>query len=164
MADNQDKMRQLLGITTSKEEMSKSPKEAVLYILRPETQYTCDKCIYYKDGDPPRCALLGPTEGIKAYGSCGLWVHGDAAKLNIPWIGLVTKLEVGYAENPQGFSCKRCEYFDAQARACQKVRRDSPGDTPGEIHPNACCNRWEADNKKASMTTEQLMKTIKLTK
>lgn len=156
----EDKIRQILGL--GERDNNKSPKEAVLYVLRPETQYTCDKCVFYKDGTPPRCALLGPTEGIKAYGSCGFWVHGEAGKFNVPWIGLVTKLEAGYEENPQGFSCKRCEYFDSQARACEKVDKNSPGDTPGEIHPNACCNMWDADDIRAGKTTTQLMSILKV--
>lgn len=161
MADKEDKIKRALSpIIGSGDEKAKSPKEAVLYVLRPETQYTCDKCVFYKDGNPPKCAIFGPTIDIKAYGSCGFWIHGDPTKMVVPLMGLVTKEEAGYAENPQGFSCKRCEYFDSGASRCEKVRADSPGDTPGIIHPNACCNRWEADDSRAKMTTEQLTRSL----
>src|SRR5207302_804154 len=104
-------------------------KEAVLYIFRPETQYTCDKCVFAKNKST-KCAILGPNEDIKPFGACGFWIHSTQEQ-NIPWIGTVTKLEVGYEENQQGFSCKRCEYFLTDQKACEKVDKDSEGDTPG---------------------------------
>ena len=137
-------------------EGSKIPKEAVLYVFRPETQYTCNLCVFYKE---EKCAHFGPEADIKPYGSCGMWVHRDPEKSpdNIPWLGLITKEQAGYDENPNGFSCKRCEYY-INNMDCEKVDKDSEGDTQGIIHPNACCNRWEADDKRAKLSTPELMK------
>jgi hypothetical protein len=146
----------------------KIPKEAVLYIFRPETKYTCDKCVYSKNKDIPRyqtrkCKILGPLEDIKAFGSCGFWIHMDPvgeATPEIPWIGVITKQQAGYFENEQGFSCKRCKYFDAKNLDCEKVDKDSPGDTSGItsgiIHPNACCNNWEPDPVRATLNPDAL--------
>jgi len=134
------------------------PKEAALYMFRPETQYTCDKCVFSKNKSN-KCAVLGASESIKPFGSCGFWMHMDPKGENtpiIPWLGIVSKQEAGYNENNTGFSCKRCEYFIIDKMSCLKVDKDSDGDTPNKIHPNACCNRWEADKKRAAMTNDQL--------
>lgn len=124
-------------------------KQSVLYVFRPEGNVTCGMCIFRKDFT--KCAILNDV--VASYGSCGFYVHGDVddANPNMPWIGTVTKLEAGYMENKTGFQCKRCEEFDIENRACEKVDKNSPGDTPGEIHPNACCNMWEADKIRAKL-------------
>jgi len=140
----------------------KIQKEAVLYVFRPETQYTCDKCIFSKNKKYPnstKCKIFGVNEDIKPYGSCGFWIHADNLNENtpeIPYIGLITKEESGYDENKEGFSCKRCEYFDMKNNDCEKVNKNSQGDTYGMIHPNACCNKWEADDKRSKLSFEKL--------
>jgi len=123
-----------------KSEESKIDKQVVLYMNCPETDYKCEQCLYYKE---EKCALYGPTFPIKPYGGCNLWIHAEPGKFTIPWVGLVTKEQTGYMENKEGFSCKRCEEFLPEQNACKKVNRFSPGDDPGIIHFNACCNRWE---------------------
>jgi hypothetical protein len=138
--------------------MGKTPKEAVLYVFRPETQYTCDKCVFAKD-NATKCAVFGPSEDIKPFGSCGFWIHIDPKNENapqMPYLGVITKQQAGYDENKTGFSCKRCEYFLASKNDCLEVDKNSEGDTPKEIHLNGCCNRWEADSKRSKLTTEQL--------
>jgi len=141
-----------------KAEQNKISKEVVCYVSRPETEYTCDSCIYYKE---KKCALYGPTIEIKPYGGCNLYIHGEPGKIEIPWIGLVTKLETGYMENKQGFSCKRCEEFIPESNGCEKINKYSPGDDAGMINPNACCNRWEKDPKRGNMNTGQLLDFLK---
>jgi hypothetical protein len=148
---------------TPKVTIKKLEKQVVLYSFRPETQYTCSVCVFAKDKDFPdkvkKCKIFGPSTDIKPEGSCGFWMHMDPVKEStpeVPWLGVVTKTEAGYMENKEGFSCKRCEYFDAANQDCKKVDKDSKGDTPGIIHANACCNAWEADKERANMTTEQL--------
>jgi len=135
---------------------SKIPKEAVLYIFRPEVNITCGKCVFVKKS---QCAVFGPSESISPErGSCGFYIHGDLGEAKeMPWIGFITKVEAGYAENTNGFQCKRCEYFDSPKLDCEKVDKDSDGDTPGVIHPNGCCNRWEADDTRGQMSANQLM-------
>lgn len=145
-----------------KKEEAKFPKESVLYMYRPETQYRCDECVFAKE-DSTKCAVFGAGESIKPYGSCGYFLHmnPDSKKAKeIPYLGLATKIESGYDENKTGFSCKRCEYFLVGKNDCKKVRKDSEGDTPGTIDPNACCNRFEADKKRGSMTDIQLTKLL----
>jgi len=137
----------------------KVKKEAVLYAFNPETQYTCGQCFNRKPKTSV-CSLFGPNDPISPKsGSCGFYVHEDGEKSGIfaPIVGVIGKLQSGYAENENGFSCKRCEYFLVGENDCMKVDKDSPGLTPGEIHPNACCNNWEADSKRAKMSTPALL-------
>lgn len=138
----------------------KIKKEAVLYAFNPETQYTCGQCFNRQPGTKV-CSLFGAGDPINPdTGSCGFYVHEDTEKSGIasPPVGVISKLQAGYAENSKGFSCKRCEYFLMGQNDCKKVDKESPGLTPAIIHPNACCNNWEADAKRAGMTTEDLLK------
>ncbi len=163
MMPNRKFSNALFNSETKESDGSKIPKEAVLYIFRPETQYTCNKCVNYHatnmEAPAAKCALLAAKETIKPFGSCGFWIHMDPFAENSPFIpslAVLLKTQAGYAENKNGFSCKRCEYFDPEKLDCRKVDKDSEGDTPGMIHPNACCNRWEADDIRSKKTTEEL--------
>lgn len=131
----------------------KIPKEAVLYVFKPETNYTCGKCIFLWKGST--CAVYSGKASADE-GGCGVYIHGEPGKIE-PF-GLLTKEQVGYTENKNGFSCKRCEYFLVGKMDCRKVDRTSEGDTPGIIHPNACCNRWERDKERGSKTDEEFAK------
>lgn len=141
--------------------LNKMPKEAVLYTFRPETQYTCEKCLFRRE-EATKCALFSAAESIKPSGSCGFWIHfsPEKAGLDMAPIGGVTKLEAGYMDSKNGFSCKRCKFFDASALKCEKVDENSQGDTPGTIQPNACCNAFCKDDKRGEMTTDQANKAI----
>lgn len=127
----------------------KQAKEAVLYVLKPDTQYQCKDCPLYLTGD--RCVIHGIDDVIKGIGSCGFWVKGNPNLNNhTPPLGLVTKLESGYMENEPGFSCKRCSVFGgAEIKKCARVDENSQGDTPGEINPDACCNAWTPEKANA---------------
>jgi hypothetical protein len=151
-----------LAITLQRPSPSgKAPKESVLYVLRPETQYTCEKCLFRRD-EATKCALFSAAEPIKPNGSCGFWIHFSPEKAGIDMapIGAVTKQEAGYADSKHGFSCKRCKFFDPLALKCQKVDENSLGDTPGVIHPNACCNMFDPDPSRGQMSTEDVNKVI----
>lgn len=140
----------------------KIKKEAVLYAFNPETQYTCGQCFHHKP-DSNVCTLFGPNDPISPEsGSCGFYVHEDGEKTGIfsPIVGVITKLQAGYAENKTGFSCKRCEYFVVGKNDCEAVDCKSPGLTPGIIHPNACCNNWDADKERSKLPTEKLLKVL----
>lgn len=152
-----------LNEANRKEESKKIPKSVVGYVFNPETQYTCGVCPYSKDknypGEAKTCKQMAPTERIKEYGSCILWVHMDPTKEStpeMPWLSVMLKEQIGYAENKMGFSCKRCEYFEVGKMSCQKVDKYSIGLTPGIIHPNACCNHWEPDKERAKKDTASL--------
>lgn len=149
--------------------MPKTSKAEAGYQYRPETQYRCGECVMLKPAGKGKetasgCAWFGAgTEVSREQGSCIYFAHGAPDHPEIPWLGLFTKEELGYVENRTGFSCKRCEYFDIEKRDCRKpVDKDSPGDTPGEIHPNACCDFWEPDPKRSKLDTEKLMRLIAL--
>ena len=105
------------------------------------------------------CAWFGPTVPISGEkGSCNYFAHAHPEqKPDVPWLSLFTKEQLGYLENAEGFSCKRCEEFLFPRHDCEKVDKNSPGDTPGEINPDGCCDFWEADRKRAKMDQEQLI-------
>lgn len=127
---------------------------------KPDTEYTCSDCIALK---PLKkgfgCALYGPAERVSPkQGGCTKFCHG--ANDQLPWLGIYTKLNTGYEEQPHGFSCKRCEYFGVSKADCLRVDKDSPGDSPGRIDSTTCCNVWEADAKRGQMATGPLMELI----
>lgn len=157
-----DLVKQIEKKNRTPEDKVKDPKESVSYLYRPETQYRCDECVFAKIKST-KCALYGPLEDIKPQGSCNYWLHMDPGSEladKVPYLSLVTKVESGYTENKTGFSCKRCEYFLPGQQDCKKVRKDSPGDTLGIISPDACCNRFEVDKDRGSMTDKQLQKVL----
>ena len=124
--------------------MSHIPKQAVLYLhseKRGTPEYGCGSCMMFID-DKERCTILPKGQVIKAHGSCGLWVGGPNATGETSH-GNLTAKQAGYVENKSGFSCKRCVYFRADAQDCFVVDKDSPGDDPGKIHSDGCCNHWE---------------------
>jgi len=120
---------------------SKIRKDVVLYIHRRNTLYRCRDCRLAK-AQSTRCALLGAETPIKPIGTCGLWVQKKGGS-ELPFIGGYTKEEIGYIEEPAGYSCGHCDEFIPDQEDCKKVDKDSPGDDPGKIVSEACCNRWE---------------------
>lgn len=119
----------------------KAPKQSVLYIHRPNTDYECRDCpLFYRKS--LRCAIHKGSEIIAPNGSCGFYIKGRPSDTG-PSKGRVDKTESGYTEAPDGFSCKRCRYFDPANKVCSKVNEFSEGDDFGLIHPDACCNAWE---------------------
>jgi hypothetical protein len=146
---------------------SKVSKGDAGYVYNPETQYTCNVCVWSKDDDNPEetkdCRTMSPTESIKPYGSCIYFNHMDPSKEGTPLLARLatyTKLNLGYAENKKGFSCKRCVNF-LFSGDCKKVDKNSDnGLTPGIIHPNACCNLWSADPVRSKMDTQQALEFI----
>lgn len=133
-------------------------KEVVLYIHRENTNMTCGQCVFIKGN---KCKLYGISTTVsRETGSCGMFVKGEEND-SIPFIGTLTKVETGYLENKNGFTCSRCEEFLPGQRTCKKVNKDSKGDDPGKIEPGACCNRWTHDPVRGNMTDEQLTKVIK---
>lgn len=125
--------------------MGTIPKSAVLYLHRVGTEYQCKDCVLFQPQEE-RCWVHSNVAVIKPYGTCGLFVRGKPNRLfeREEQLGAVSKLESGYTENKEGFSCKRCEYFYPTTNDCQKVDRDSPGDDSKRIHPDGCCNAFEA--------------------
>jgi hypothetical protein len=113
-------------------EEKKWPKQAALYIEKKGTDYQCEDCHFYKNG---LCTLF--NDKVESYGTCGLWVF-KTGKPDTDIVGTVTKAEAGYEEHKEGFSCKRCEYFDSGNNSCEQVE--------GRISPDGCCNRWELND------------------
>lgn len=157
-----DLVKQVQKRHMTPEDKDKWPKQAALYMYRPETKYHCSECVFAKEGST-KCAVFGATENIKPEGGCNFYLHknpeSDTAKA-IPYLGLATKVEAGYEENRVGFTCGRCEYFLASKQDCKKVRKESVGDTLGIIDQHACCNRFDKDKERGDMTDKQLEKVL----
>lgn len=139
----------------------KLPKSAALYTFHPGEQYTCSSCMMLKEREKGKgCAWFGPQYAVnEQIGSCGYYAHGDYKKFNIPWIGIFTPIQLGYMENRPGFTCARCDEFKVP-NDCEKVDKDSPGDTPGEISPKACCSIWERSPKRGGLSNEALVQIL----
>ena len=141
-------------------------KGAAGYQFHSDVDYTCGSCVFAKatgpDGKESGCALMAPTERINPdRGGSTMYAHFDPSRpATIPWIPVFTKGEIAYEENRNGFGCRRCRHFNARKNDCDEVDKDSPGDTPGEIHPYACCNVWDADRVRGQMTNAELVKIL----
>ena len=130
--------------------MDKLPKALVLYVFDPPSGYTCSECAFVSTTG--KCTdYAGFDEKVSPHGSCNDWrtlrngrIEGNHDR---------TREATGYVENYQGFSCKRCEEFVADTRRCLKVD-EKGGLTPGEINPNACCNRWEPGARRTISDSE----------
>lgn len=134
--------------------MKKIKKSQALYIERPNTQYQCKDCVYFRMFmNAPRCALFKQHEIIKEIGTCGLWQPKSEVLLSTPWFVTSSKIESGYEENKEGFSCKRCEEFTEND--CKKIDKNSPGDSKGTISKDGCCNFWDKDDERGNMKTEE---------
>jgi hypothetical protein len=143
--------------------MEKLEKQQAGYLYRPETHYVCGECVFQKELPKGKagCALFGPSETISlSKGSCDYFSHGHRPKPEVPWLGVWTKIELGYFENEGGFSCKRCEEFLVGKNDCKKVDKDSEGDTPGIISANGCCSNWERDPIRGGASDERLVQIL----
>jgi hypothetical protein len=128
------------AIAVSKTDLAQ--KAAVGYVFAPGTSVLCGECAYIQEDlctDHP-----GPEQFVSLEtGSCNDWQDRRAG----PVLGNHSRawLMVAYAENDNGFGCRRCIHMGYPKRDCNAVDKDSPGLTPGEIHPYGCCNLWERD-------------------
>ena len=137
------------------------------YTFHPDVpDYTCGGCTFEKDfKGKDYCAYFGPSAPInEQIGSCNYWAHGEPEiqKLEIPWLSIFTKQQLGYDENRPGFGCRRCANFILGKNDCTRVDRGSPGDTPGEISPNACCSVWVRDPKRGGLSNAALVPLVQI--
>ena len=111
------------------------------YVFVLDTYYRCRDCWKYL----PRsfqCAEMRGVYNIQPHGYCIYWAYGEPAEQ--PIMGCFTPEELGYGEDPHGTGCHRCIFFDLESqRRCARVDENSSGDTPGMIHPEACCAHQE---------------------
>lgn len=135
----------------------KQNKDRLMYVFLPDSSYRCQECVFAKDTSTGQviCTFFTkPEEKINWYGSCDYWVKGKVGSVEGPHAK--TKLQSGYAENKPGLQCRRCEYMNPDYHKCKKVDENSPGDTPGEINPKACCNSWDKHDTFGNMTDKEL--------
>jgi broad specificity phosphatase PhoE len=132
------------------------PKLAAGYVHFPSGEYDCDDCPFWLKGN--RCVLHGPDDDLLAHDACNYMVLGVPGSLGDRPMGYLRKDQSGFVRSVNGFSCRRCRFFNREANACSEVDKDSPGDDPGSIQPKGCCNLWKADPVYGAMTEEQLDK------
>lgn len=132
--------------------MAKVGKQQAGYVHKFGTEYLCPDCPRWNADQ--KCSLHGQNDIVTIIHTCNYWVIGQPQGEEPT--GALTPLESGLALRPKGASCKRCEYWDMAAWACRKVDADSPGDDPGVIHPDGCCNFQELDEVRGHMDTPQL--------
>jgi 8-oxo-dGTP pyrophosphatase MutT (NUDIX family) len=154
---------------------TKVRKDGAGYVYKPEAEgrYQCEQCpqfIPFRSGNIVtdqhldrmfgidgwgHCVFFTANDVIKAWGTCTYWMLGTPDPNQAPQ-GYLTKEEAGYAENKDGFGCKRCVYFDAPGENCHVIDKDSAGDTPGKIIANACCGNWENNALLMGWAEEQI--------
>lgn len=124
----------------------KTCKQRANYFHFPKTQYECLDCVFFLAAKD-RCSLHKRDAVIHSYGSCNFFAPGKS--LGTAPLGIFSKQQSNYGENPfkVGFSCKRCEYYGGHD--CSKVDKSTTGDDNGIIHPDACCDFWDADPERS---------------
>jgi len=125
-------------------------KGSALYLHAPKGCYDCDDCAMFIDYSH-RCAIHSSNDYISPEGSCGYFVPGMVNSFGDDPKSLVTKQESGYVEDVNEASCKRCKAWSAEGWDCAVVDKDSAGDDPGIIHPDACCCLWQKDPIRGNM-------------
>lgn len=130
--------------TASEPTRKKIAKEAVVY-MGPQlnrSEFTCKGCALFivrrTEGDQQHgwCEVLQPPE-VNDIDGCTLYVPGKSQRGKVA-LRLVPATVAGLTQGP--FTCKRCEHFGGH--------EDSPGPcevVEGTVHPDGCCNAWEAD-------------------
>jgi hypothetical protein len=124
-------------------------KQAAGYLRLPGTQYGCGDCILYGD-EERECMIVISPNPVLVNDGCNYFLKGSTPVENR--LAVYSPQEVGFARSNYGFSCKRCEHFSDWD--CDQVDRTSSGDDEGIIHPDACCNLWEADSIRGNLPTE----------
>lgn len=127
-------------------------KGSALYVHAPKPTYDCDDCVFWIM-QSRRCVLHGASDFIGPEASCGYFIQGPQIFGDRP-LGLITKDESGYVDNVNEASCKRCKRWVQDGWACLEVNKDSPGDDPGMIHPDACCCLWIEDPERGPLPEE----------
>jgi len=136
--------------------LEKLTKAEAGYILASGCELHCSECAFISSKG--KCTdYVKSDEDVKPFGGCNDWK--DLSKGRIEGNHDKTRIETGYVENKPGFGCRRCEELEAPDD-CKRVDKRSPGATPGKIDPMGCCNLWEADPKRAKLTTPALIQLI----
>lgn len=135
-------------ITVRKVQAQLQEKAAVSYVYAPDTSVLCQECAFITPGG--KCTDHPGKEQFVSLetGSCNDWqdlrqgrVRGNNSRA---WV------VVAYTENQNGFGCRRCRHMGYPKHDCDAVDRNSPGATPGEIHPYGCCNLWKKDTRRGN--------------
>lgn len=139
--------------------MDKLDKDDAGYQFKPNTQYECGDCVHYLD-QMRKCILISDAENVLPFDSCTYFAKGMPGQLGSQRLYCISSVEADYSRSNFGFSCKRCEHFSPEKWDCEAVNKDSEGDTPGMIHPDACCNLQEPDPVRGQLPTEAVRNLI----
>jgi hypothetical protein len=112
----------------------KVTKTGATYVFRLGTDYRCVDCWKW---------LPNVTGCMEMPGANGLVTENHYCTYWSPRGGF-TPEELGLSDDPNGTQCHRCIYKNpGDDKYCHRVDESTPGDTPGQIHPNACCAHQE---------------------
>ena len=131
----------------------KLSKQQAGYVHKESTEYNCVDCFAWMPSN--QCFLHAPDVRVPLDWTCNNWADGPL--IHLAPIGALTPAESGLAARPAGASCKRCAYWNQETWDCGfSVDRESLGDDPSLIHPNACCNYQDPDSVRGNLPTAAL--------
>lgn len=131
---------QISGSSTSREQTNKIPKSEALYVHFPGEEYDCDECVFWFSDN--KCLIHRSSFVVREEDSCGFMIEGAPDTFyGRPHLNMDPKT-TGFVRNIEGGGCRQCKFYEN--RDCHRVDKHSPGDDPGEIHPDACCALQEA--------------------
>lgn len=114
----------------------KLPKSSVLYAHYSGESYDCDDCAFWLTDK--RCIIHRSNLTINKDDKCGFMIQGRPDSYSgKPFLNL-DPAQTGLVRDWGGRGCSVCEYYSVN-HDCSKVDKNSDGDDPGEINPNACC-------------------------
>jgi len=125
----------------------KITKTAGCYLEIAGSSYTCQQCAFFRP--KADCLLFPPNEKVNGpSGGCNYWVPQPTKAVVVPEIRTLNKSTLGYSENLHGFTCGRCLHFSPRRRMCERVS--------GSIAAGGCCNLWQRDQQRGSLTDAEL--------
>jgi hypothetical protein len=101
--------------------------------------------------------MHGASDILLPNDSCNYFTLGFPGAFGQTPLGLLTKEQSGFTHSANGFSCKRCVNWNRDEWACLEVDKDSEGNDPEMIHPDACCNVWLPDPVYGTMPSDALV-------
>lgn len=130
------RLHDLYPATSIRAATGKISKLGAGYVHKDGTDYRCKDCISLIP-QRRKCEVHSIQDTTLPNGYCIQWVYGKPK--GVKPLGCVTPLESGYGELKNGTKCIRCAHFNGRDD-CDLVDKESPGDDPYMIHPQACCD------------------------
>lgn len=126
---------QISGASSSGQNSRKVPKSSALYVHFSGEEYDCDECVFWFSDN--KCLIHRSNFSTFSEDSCGFMIQGKPDTFTgKPHLNM-DPLTTGFVRNIEGGGCRKCRFF--RDKDCERVDKNSKGDDPGMIHPDACC-------------------------